>query len=303
MAVRYAEWKPARALDGVVAALWHVRGDDAGMPPSSVLPDANVELIVNRGTVSLAGPAFTGVQPARGVVGLLSKALSLAYDGPIDTFGIRFHPAAGASFFGRTGRTLLDQILPLAAVSPSLDRALAAALRKGTDLASSAWRATVTELLLAEKVRSLPRDVAISKVVERLIASSEERTVEELAEEVGLSTRQLQRRFLAAVGVAPKRFLRLTRFAKVWQVATMRPEASWASLAAEYGYADQAHLVREFRAFGTKPPTRTFDDSWYASTGFTRETGPARGVRFVQEPSGGGELEARSSKPTRTRTP
>jgi hypothetical protein len=32
MAVRYEEWKPARALDGVVAALWHVAGDDAGMP-------------------------------------------------------------------------------------------------------------------------------------------------------------------------------------------------------------------------------------------------------------------------------
>ena len=283
MAVRYAEWRAPRALDGIVVALWHVSGDEAGMPPSSVLPDANVELIINRGTVILEGPAFTGVQPARGVVGLLSKALRLAYDGPIDTFGIRFHPAAGPSFFGRTGRSLLDRIMPLAEVSSSLDRALDGALRDAGDLASPRWRTTVTDLLLAEKQRSLPRDLPIARAVERLMTSGEEPTVAELADDVGLSPRQLQRRFLAAVGVAPKRFLRVTRFAKIWQVATMRPDASWASLAAEYGYADQAHLVREFRAFGTEPPTRTFDEGWYASTAFTRETGPARGVRFVQE--------------------
>jgi Domain of unknown function (DUF6597) len=111
--VRYVEWKPARELDGVVTALWHVTGDHTRMPPSSVLPDANVELILNRGAVSLSGHAFTGAQSPRIVVGLLSKALRLEYEGPIDMFGIRFHPAAGAGFFGRSGRALLDRVVPL----------------------------------------------------------------------------------------------------------------------------------------------------------------------------------------------
>jgi AraC-like DNA-binding protein len=296
MDVRYQEWKPARELAGIVTALWHVTGDHRRMPPSSVLPDANVELIVNRGVVSLAGPAFTGKQPPRVVVGLLSRAIRLQYEGPIDMFGIRFHPAAGPGFFGRVGRELLDCVLPLRELSPAFDRRLAAAARDASDLASPAWRTALTEILLAEKVRARPRDLPIVRAVDRLMDASGESTVEALAAEVGLSPRQLQRRFLAAVGIAPKRFLRVVRFAKVWQAATMSPQKSWAALASEYGYADQAHLVREFRAFGAEPPTRTFPESWYEATEFNRETGPVRGVRFVQEPSSGRALRSRSSR-------
>jgi AraC-like DNA-binding protein len=106
---------------------------------------------------------------------------------------------------------------------------------------------------------------------------------------MGLSTRHAQRRFLASVGVPPKQFVRVLRFARLWQAATMSPPETWAALAAHHGYADQAHMVREFRAFGVEPPTHFFSPDWYDATQLSRVSGTAEGVRdvrFVQDQAG-----------------
>jgi transcriptional regulator GlxA family with amidase domain len=119
--------------------------------------------------------------------------------------------------------------------------------------------------------------------VDRLSRSETAPLVSQIARELGLSSRQLQRRFLAAVGVPPKRFVRVLRFARVWQMASMSPPETWAELAAAHGYADQAHMVREFRAFGAEPPTHLFTPDWYETTQLSRVSGPAKGVRSVQD--------------------
>jgi hypothetical protein len=53
----------------------------------------------------------------------------------------------------------------------------------------------------------------------------------------------------------------------------MRPPETWAALASEHGYADQAHMVREFHAFGVEPPTHFFTADWYDTTGLSRVSG------------------------------
>jgi len=114
-------------------------------------------------------------------------------------------------------------------------------------------------------------------------------SVAQIARALRLSPRQLQRRFIAAVGVPPKHFVRVFRFARSWQIASMRPPQTWAALAAEHGYADQAHMVREFRAFGVDPPTQVFSPEWYDTTRLTRVATDSdklqRDVRSVQDAS------------------
>jgi AraC-like DNA-binding protein len=248
------------------------------------LPDGHVELVFNLGEpVGLAGPAYCGDQPERAVVGPLSKALRLEYRGPVNTFGIRFHPARGAGFLGRVATELVDRLLPLAEICVPLDRALAQLIFDHPNLETDAGRAALDCALLHQLPSALPEDNSIVAMVDRLALSGVMPQVSEIARELGISTRQLQRRFRAAVGVPPKRFERVLRFARVWQLASMRPRETWADLAAEHGYADQAHLVREFRAFGAEPPTHIFTPDWYEATELSRVSGPAEGVRFVQD--------------------
>ena len=285
MDILYEEWLPdSPGLAGLVPAYWRVCGDGANVPSSAVLPDGHVELVFNLGAaVGLSGPAHTGEQPRRAVVGPLSKALRLEYRGPVDTFGIRFHPARGAGFFGMPATELVEKLLPLSEVCAPLDRALAPLLAHRPNTKSRAFRTALQRVLLQQLPAAFPPDSAVIEAVDRLTCLEVIPPVAQIARELGISPRQLQRRFLAAVGVPPKRFVRILRFARVWQLASMNSRESWAGLAAEHGYADQAHLIREFRAFGAQPPTHIFTADWYDATGLSRLSGPAPGVRFVQD--------------------
>lgn len=277
MDLRYEEWLPAAArLKGIVLAYWRCAGDASQVPSSAILPDGYVELVFNFGDpVGLRGPAYTGDQPARVVVGLLLQAVQMEYRGPVNTFGIRFHPAHGPAFFGRPASALTDKLTPLEQISPGLDHALSALFAAGWKPDRGADRAALDRVLLKQLAAGSPADEEICEVVDRLTNSETAPSVAELARALGMSSRQVQRRFLAAVGVAPKQFLRTFRFARLWQMATMSPPETWAALAAEHGYADQAHMVREFRSFGVEPPAHFFTPDWYEATTSSRAAGAA----------------------------
>jgi len=73
----------------------------------------------------------------------------------------------------------------------------------------------------------------------------------------GLSSRQLQRRFSAAVGYGPKTFYRIFRLQRVLALAR-KPQlfdGNLPLLALETGYADQAHMTRELQRLAGRPPT------------------------------------------------
>ncbi|MEO5873514.1 MAG: helix-turn-helix domain-containing protein, partial [Streptosporangiaceae bacterium] len=65
-----------------------------------------------------------------------------------------------------------------------------------------------------------------------------------------------QRLFAEYVGVSPKWVLRRARLQKAATRADRGDTIDWAALAAELGYADQAHLVRDFTATVGLPPAR-----------------------------------------------
>ncbi|MBM0256333.1 AraC family transcriptional regulator [Micromonospora sp. 4G55] len=78
--------------------------------------------------------------------------------------------------------------------------------------------------------------------------------VDDLARRHGTSTRRLQRLFLDHVGVGPKWVIRRYRLQEAIERAAEGPP-DWSALAADLGYSDQAHLVRDFTAVTGVSPT------------------------------------------------
>jgi len=80
-------------------------------------------------------------------------------------------------------------------------------------------------------------------------------SVSEVSSRVGLLPKTLVRRFLALVGLSPKRFSRVRRLQRV--VGSIRDpgDVDWCEIAAVHGYADQAHLVHDFRELTGITPT------------------------------------------------
>jgi AraC-like DNA-binding protein len=78
--------------------------------------------------------------------------------------------------------------------------------------------------------------------------------IAEIARTVGWSRRHLTRSIERTLGVGPRSYRRLLRFQDATRLA-QSPVRSWADIASQAGYADQAHLTREFREFAGLTPT------------------------------------------------
>ena len=97
---------------------------------------------------------------------------------------------------------------------------------------------------------------AFPRVIEALAGVPGTFRVDEAAARAGVTPRQLQRLFLRWVGVGPKLFARLLRFERAVKLLGRVHAPDWHGAAAELGYADRSHLVREFREFGGLPPVQ-----------------------------------------------
>jgi AraC-like DNA-binding protein len=110
----------------------------------------------------------------------------------------------------------------------------------------------VTEaVLLGQLAGADAPDPAVAAAVRAL---SRGVRVGEVAADLGLLPRTLRRRFTAQVGLTPKRFARVQRMQRLVRDLDGQRDADWAALAAGHGYADQSHLVDEFRALAGVTP-------------------------------------------------
>jgi AraC-like DNA-binding protein len=267
------------------------------VPSPTIVPDAYVEIVFNLGeAVTLAGPAFKGNQPARTVVGLLDAAIEMGYPPDVCTFGIRLHPARAAAVLGVPAREVVNAVRPLGQMSSALDERLSHALEMHARIDAAEGREAIEAVLVEQFRRVPPTDDLMVRAVDQLLGAGVPIAVSEIAKELGVSPRHLHRRFVAEVGVSPKRLERLARFARAWRQAVMGPPITWADLALANGYADQAHLVREFRTFGARPPAHLFTAEWYDTTTVTFPELKTSDVRSVQERFGRKRHDGRRRK-------
>jgi AraC-like DNA-binding protein len=183
--------------------------------------------------------------------------VDLLVHGLVDNFTIHFQPSGFNRLFGVNMAELRDQHFDAsdvvgAAIGP-LEDALAqtSTFRGRVEIAE----AFLTGLLIDAR----PLDTVASMAI-RMFAEPCGRGVASMAAESGLTSRQFERRFLEQVGVAPKLYSRIIRFNAALERKLSAPQASWTEVAHEFGYYDQAHLVRDFRAFGGVSP-RTLETS------------------------------------------
>ncbi len=167
--------------------------------------------------------------------------------------GARFRPSCAASSLGLPANELLNQDVLLADIPPHH----AQDLTDGTfDHQSEAASLRDMTAVLAHRLAGAPDvDSAIRFAVRWLVRHPAGR-VRDLAHSIGISDRQLQRRFVGAVGYAPKMFQRVMRFQRPLNHSSLTGSARQylADLACGAGYADQAHMCREFRDLaGTTP--------------------------------------------------
>jgi AraC-like DNA-binding protein len=96
-----------------------------------------------------------------------------------------------------------------------------------------------------------------------IVASSGLVTVEQMADAAGVSRQCLSHRFREAIGVTPKLYSMLARFHAGLAHAGRGANVDWARASADLGYADQSHMIREFRRFSSLTPTELASGRWF----------------------------------------
>jgi AraC-like DNA-binding protein len=238
----YREYSPPRALAEFVECFWQRRLPDRGFDPiGAVLPDGRVDVLWSAdGRMIVAGPA--------------TRSLPRPLTPPFAVIAARFHPGIGPAVLGLPAHELVDLHVPLASLDSRPARALAARLT-GAENAGQAVSA------MAEGISRPGGDpVAVDPLVRAAVGELDRpgASVGALAQALGISERQLQRRFRDAVGYGPKAFQRILRFQRaLTELRRGRARSGGlAQVAAATGYSDQAHLTRESRRLAGVSPKR-----------------------------------------------
>jgi AraC-like DNA-binding protein len=190
----------------------------------------------------------SGLLSTAGVTGIQDKSRRYVYEGDTGSILVRFTPQ-GAACLGVPSSDLASQSIDLGEILPS-SRVREVGERLA-DARGDDGRIAVVEHFL----RSLPyvHDPEVARAVEWLTsAANGEALIAAVARRLMLSERQLERRFLASVGITPKRFATLRRFERAVKLAETAPSLTSAALDA--GYYDQSHFIRDFRRFTGAAP-------------------------------------------------
>lgn len=183
------------------------------------------------------------------------------YAGPvlIDSFGqccclqVNFTLAGARRFFRMPLSELTDRMVPLDDVLGPEGHALREMLGNEPE-----WdrRFDLLEAFIIRKLAAAPEQgPQVAWAVERVLESGGRARIGAIATELDWSRKHLVERFRDATGIAPKTLARMARFNRALELSR-RGDGNWAGIAADCGYADQAHLAREFRDFaGTTPGT------------------------------------------------
>lgn len=245
--VQLTRYPAGPALDGLVDRFWAVRWD---LPPGTchqqqllTHPGANVSVGHPNGEPGLRQPGPVEARLYGVARGLSTRVLV----GQGWTVAAMTRPGGLGAFITGSAAELTDRVVPL---GPAVGTDEAALLRQVTAEPDEAARVTLLAAALEQAVdpeRSLPA----ARVAEAARIAEQDRTVRrlgDLCERAAVGQRTLQRMFLQYAGVSPTWVIRRYRLLEAAESVREGKPVSWAQVAAGLGYADQAHLTRDFRA-------------------------------------------------------
>src|SRR5215831_2529755 len=252
--IKYQEFIPHAVLQDYVKRFWILEKEYTTEDSvEEVTPDACVELILNFGSpyVQVARTKRREL-PKVCLVGLLRKPLALQASGVVKIVAVRFFAWGALSF-------LKQEIHPDSTTRVEFDAAFGNLVRKiAHQVHANEYSKAVEEVedfLIGKRLNVLFEPRQVRAAAQLLYHTKGQFRVAELADCCHTSARQLERKFDQATGVSPKTLARAIRFEAIRSRLMFQPDANLTDLAYEFGYADQAHFIHDFKAFTNKTPS------------------------------------------------
>lgn len=246
--------RPSPPLAGVVENLWLREGPPPSHAFERVLPSGREEVIFNLSDGELrcyhddgqpngrtAGPIFVGLHRHGFVIDTRQQSAIM---------GVHFKPGGAWRLLGIPARELSDARIDFQSlIGHDAHRLMDRLMRCATPMEKLRL---VDAALCRRRLQSV--HPAVTWAAEQMTRYPAMTRVARLAEEAGLSERRLGEIFANQVGINPKGFARLRRFQATLSRIHRHDHPDWCDLSLRVGYADQAHMIREFREFSGLTP-------------------------------------------------
>ncbi len=253
---RFFRYAPSRALEPFVECYWGVRGS-ADYHVELVVPNGATELMVNLGPEQRV--VAYGRRPAEDtfrnawLAGVQDEPLTHASPAGVDHVSVRFRPGGAHAFFGLPMDELRGRVVELSdLLGPGRAEEITSRVRDRDD---DLGRCRALEAWLFERRLGVhPYFATVRRAIDLLRVGSYATPIGELCARLGMSNRHLIKQFRTTVGLLPKTYARIGRFQRVIDGCRGAEGVDWSRVAFENGFADQPHLIREFKRFAHVTP-------------------------------------------------
>ena len=255
--------RPHPGLAGLVLGYSGCREFSTSALQRRQAPTGGCTLILGLGPpLRLHGPAGPSVRPSF-LAGMHDAAVVTEFRGEQHGMQVNLTPLGVFTLLGRPMTELTNRTPTLDELGVPALAALPVRLASDAGWPARFARLDATLLALLDASRARP-DPEVAWAWERLVGTSGRIGVAALADGTGWSRRHLLTRFRTQIGLAPKPAARVLRFQRAAELLvpvladggpSARVPRSLADVAADCGYADHAHLAREFRSLAGCTPT------------------------------------------------
>jgi AraC-like DNA-binding protein len=258
----YQEYTPNDSLTPFVKSYWTISagGRFQGIANHGVVPGGHTDIVFNLGQQILhqeTGKIF--VQSRSGfLVGPIDSFRLFRANGQFEFLGIRFHPGKVPVSSAVPLNHARNRAVPLSTLASSSE-----SIRRIQNVNDLLGRIStireridcVEEFLMTVCSTWKEPDPVVSCAIQLIEQSRGRIPIAVLASSLEITERQLERKFAQHVGLSPKAFCRVIRFARAKSLISKMPGFADVHVAYACGYSDQTHLIREFKLFTGQTPS------------------------------------------------
>jgi AraC-like DNA-binding protein len=256
MPVIVKEYQPSIALSPYVELFWSgiFNRSEAPFLSQRVVPNGYIELIVHLtdSHCELLQGADYSPSPDYMLIGLFTKPYDAHFRKRVRVFAIRFKPEAISHVFGMPAAEIQSHFADIECFTGRRFRVYSSRMR---EMKSTSAMISLSEKYLLRSIDEGNRRLYyLNRAAEIIRRRKGLISIEELAREVYISPRQLEREFKQQIGMSPKSYMRIARLNEVNRVIQKGNRILLTNLSHACGYADQVHFIRDFKHFTGESP-------------------------------------------------
>lgn len=250
MTMDYQTYLPREELSAFIKCYWTLSAaEPAAEEKQRIVPDGCMEMIFHAGDRyrQYLTDGTCILQPKYFVFGQITQPLEIAATGITRIFSVRFHPDGCLPFINMPICEMDNKAIPLEHLFGEKGNILGELVCASSEAKTQIKHVENFLLHQFNTTETIDRIAALS--VQALLSLHGQLRVHELADQLQVHRRQLERRFATVIGLSPKQLAKILRLQATWKMMAEGKYGNLTELAYENGYFDQAHFIKDFKEF------------------------------------------------------